>query len=144
MKIKWFGQAVEPWLIGGDVECYKLLCIFGLFGIVAGAVVFIVLTSFVFFVCKKCFKNIFTDTTSIACATASILLVRFILSMLMNFGIVIEGLFSPIPILSDGVCGYAAIFVLVGLLLSKTEGGTSNGTDKNKRITDMSHQTIVS
>ena len=63
-----------------------------------------------------------TDTTPIAYATASILLVRFVVSMLTNFGIVLDGLFAPIPILSDGTCGYIAIFALVGLLLSKNEG----------------------
>ena len=139
MKMKWFGAAVEPWLIGGDVAYYKLLWIFGLFGIVAGVVVFTTFAAFTFFVCKKCFKNVKTDAMPIAYATASILLVRFIVSMLTNFGIVLDGLFAPIPILSDGTCGYIAIFVLVGLLLSKTEGGIDDGINKNKRLTDMSH-----
>lgn len=121
MKIKWFGAAAEPWLTGGDVAYYKLLWIFGLFGIVAGAVAFVALTSFTFFVCKKCLKNVLTDITPIACATVSIFLVRFVVSMLTNFGIVLDGLFAPIPILSDGTCGYIAIFVLVGLLISKSE-----------------------
>ena len=119
MKIKWFGAAVEPWLIGGDVGHYKLLWIFGLFGIIAGVVVFITLATFTFFVCKKCLKNDLTDTISIAYATLSILLVRFVVSMLTNVGIVLEGLFAPIPILSDGTCGYISIFILIGLLLSK-------------------------
>jgi len=119
MKIKWFGAAVEPWLIGGDVGHYKLLWIFGLFGIIAGVVVFITLATFTFFVCKKCLKNALTDTISIAYATLSILLVRFVVSMLTNVGIVLEGLFAPIPILSDGTCGYISIFILIGLLLSK-------------------------
>lgn len=122
MQIKWFGAAVEPWLIGGDVAYYNLLWIFGLFGIVAGVVVFVTLAAFTFFVCKKCFKNVLTDTTPIAYGTASILLVRFVVSMLTNFGIVLDGLFAPIPILSDGTCGYIAIFALGGLLLSKNEG----------------------
>jgi len=119
MKTKWFGAAVEPWLIGGDVAYYKLLWIFGLFGIVAGLVVFAALAAFTFFVCRKCFKNVLTDSTPIAYATASILLVRFIVSMLTNFGIVLDGLFAPIPILSDGTCGYIAIFVLLGLIVGK-------------------------
>ena len=119
MKIKWFGAAVEPWLIGGDVAYYKLLWIFGLFGIVAGVVVFVVLAAFTFFVCKKCFKNVLTDTTPIAYATASILLIRFVVSALTNFGIVLDGLFAPIPILSDGTCGYIAIFALLGLIIGK-------------------------
>ena len=135
MKTKWFGAAVEPWLIGGHVAYYKLLWIFGLFGIVAGVVVFVALTAFTFFVCKKCFKNVLTDTTPIAYATASILLVRFVISMLTNFGIVLDGLFAPIPILSDGICGYIAIFALVGLLLSKNEGEhkTESFKDLKKR-----------
>ena len=119
MKIKCFGAAVEPWLIGGDVGHYKLLWIFGLFGIVAGMVVFVTLAAFTFFVFKKCFKNVLTDATPIAYATASILLVRFVVSMLTNVGIVLEGLFAPIPILSDGTCGYISIFILIGLLLSR-------------------------
>ena len=135
MKIKWFGAAVEPWLIGGDVAYYKLLWIFGLFGIVAGMVVFVTLAAFTFFVFKKCFKNVKTDAMPIAYATASILLVRFVVSMLTNFGIVLDGLFAPIPILSDGICGYIAIFALVGLLLSKNEEGTNDGIDKE--LTDM-------
>ena len=119
MKIRWFGAAVESWLIGGDVAYYKLLWIFGLFGIVAGVAVFVALASFTFFVFKKCFKNVLEDTRPIAYATLSILLVRFVVSMLTNVGIVLEGLFAPIPILSDGTCGYISIFILIGLLLSK-------------------------
>ncbi len=121
MKIKWFGVAAEPRFIGWEVAYYKILWIFGLFGIVAGAVVFVTLPSFTFFVCKKCFQKIQTDTALVAYATASILLVRFIVSVLTNFGIVLDRLFAPIPILSDGTCGYIAIFVLVGLLISKNE-----------------------
>ncbi|MBR1969084.1 MAG: hypothetical protein IKA17_01880 [Clostridia bacterium] len=116
---KWFGAAVEPFLIGGDVAYYKLLWIFGLFGVVAGVVAFVALAAFIFFVCRKCFKNVLTDATPIAYATASILLVRFIVSMLTNFGIVLDGLFAPIPILSDATCGYIAIFVLLGLIIGK-------------------------
>jgi len=130
IKTKWFGAAAEPWLIGGDVAYYKLLWIFGLFGIVAGVIVFVSLAAFTFFVCKKCFKNVLADTTPIAYATASILLVRFVVSMLTNFGVVLDGLFAPIPILSDGICGYIAIFALVGLLLSNNEEGTNGGIDK--------------
>ena len=117
--IRWFGAAVEPFLIGGDVAYYKLLWIFGLFGVVAGVVVFVALTAFTFFVCKKCLKNVLTDATPIAYATASILLVRFVVSMLSNFGIVLYSIFAPIPILSDATCGYIAIFVLLGLIIGK-------------------------
>ena len=137
MKTKWFGAAVEPWLIGGDVAYYKLLWIFGLFGIVAGVVVFVALTAFIFFVCKKCFKNVLMNTMPIAYATASILLVRFVVSMLTNFGIVLDGLFAPIPILSDGTCGYIAIFALVGLLLSKNEGN-----HKTELFKDLKKRTL--
>lgn len=118
-NIKWFGAGIEPQRIGGAVSDYKLLWIFGLFGIVAGVVVFATLSAFTFFVCKKCFKNVLTDTTPIAFATVSILLVKLIISMLTNFGIVLGGLFAPIPILSDGTCGYMAIFALLGLIVGK-------------------------
>ncbi|MBR3995589.1 MAG: hypothetical protein IKI97_09960 [Clostridia bacterium] len=144
MKAKWFGAAVEPWLIGGDVAYYKLLWVFGLFGIAAGVMVFVALTAFTFFVCKKCFKNVLTDTAPIAYATASILLVRFVVSVLTNFGIVLDGLFAPIPILSDGICGYIAIFALVGLLLSKDEKGTNDGIDKNKEFVGVSSKKTLS
>ena len=126
MKIKWFGAAVEPWLIGGDAAYYKLLWIFGLFGIVAGVVVFIALTAFIFFVCKKCFKLTLTDTTPIALVTGTILVVKYIISILTNFGIVLYGIFAPIPILSDGICGYIAIFIMIGLLLGKEKVSICN------------------
>ena len=118
-SIKLFGAAVDPWMIGGAVSDFKLLWIFGLFGIVAGVVVFIALSVFMFFACKKCFKFILTDATPILYTTASILLVRFILSTLANFGIVLNGLLAPIPILSDGLCGYIIIFGLIGMIVSK-------------------------
>lgn len=118
-KIKWLGAEAGLWLVGGDVEYYKLLCIFGLVGAVAGSAILAALTVFVYFVSQKCIKSALTSTMPIACATVSTILVRFILSMLTNCGIVIYRLFAPIPILSDGLCGYIAIFIMLGLLLSK-------------------------
>lgn len=118
-NIKWFGAGIAPKRIGGAVSDYKLLWIFGLYGIAAGAAVLAVLTAFIFFVCKKSFKITLTDTTPIAYATVSILLVRYIISVLTNFGIVLGRLHAPIPFLSDGIWGYVAIFMLIGMLIGK-------------------------
>lgn len=113
-NIKLFGTGIAPQGIGGDVSDYTLLWIFGLYGIAAGAAVFVSLTAFIFFVCKKI---TWKDATPTACAVASILLVRYVISMLANFGIVLGRLYAPIPFLSDGMWGYVAIFMLIGMIV---------------------------
>lgn len=120
-NIKWFGTGIAPKRIGGAVADYKLLWIFGLYGIAAGAAVLVSLTAFIFFVCKKSFKITLTGTTPIACAATSILLVRYVISMLNNFGIVLGRLHAPIPLLSDGMWGYVAIFMLIGIIVGKNQ-----------------------
>lgn len=118
-NIKWFGTGIAPKRIGGAVADYKLLWIFGIYGIAAGAAVLVSLTAFIFFVCKKSFKITLTDTTPLAYVAASILLVRYVISMLNNFGIVLGRLHAPIPLLSDGMCGYVAIIILIGMIIGK-------------------------
>lgn len=118
-NIKWFGAGVAPKRIGGALSDYKLLWIFGLFGIAAGATVLVSLTAFIFFVCKRSFKIALNDATPIAYATASILFVRYVISMLTNFGVVMGRIYAPIPFLSDGTCGYVVIFMLIGMLVNK-------------------------
>lgn len=126
-SIKWFGSGIAPKRIGGAVSDYKLLWIFGLYGIAAGAVVLVSLTAFIFFVCKKSFKITLTDEIPIAYAATSILLVRYVISMLTNFGIVLGRLYAPIPFLSDGTLGYAAIFILVGMMVGEKTVDIHNG-----------------
>lgn len=118
-NVKLFG-AVEPiGAMGGNAADYSLARIFGLYGIAAGTAVLTVLTAFVFLVCRKGFGRTLTDKTPVACAAASILVVRYVLSVSANFGLVLDGLFAPIPILSDGLCGYVAIFTMIGIISGK-------------------------
>lgn len=116
-NLKIFGTAESALPFAGNIDDFKLLWIFGVNGIAAGAVVSISLTAFIFFVCKKSFKIIFTDATPLAYATASILLVRYVISMLTHFGIVLGSLYAPVPLLSDGTLGYIAIFMLIGMIV---------------------------
>lgn len=118
-NIKWFGAGVTPKMIGGAVSDYKLLWIFGLYGIAAGAAVFASLTVFIFFVCKKCFKITLTDATPLSYAVASIFFVKYVISMLTDFGIVLGRLYAPMPFLSDGTLGYVVAFILIGMIIGK-------------------------
>lgn len=118
-NLKIFGTAESALLFYGNVDDFKLLWIFGINGIAAGVAVLSSLTAFIFFVCKKSFKITLTDTTPIAYAVASIFFVKYVISMLTNFGIVLGRLYAPMPFLSDGTLGYVAAFMLIGMIIGK-------------------------
>ena len=107
--------------VSGEVANYKLLWIFDCFGCIIGVTVAVMLTIFVALLVIKSICKMKSEEQPFLMVMSIVLIVRYIISMLTNFGIVLYGINAPIPILSDGLCGYAVVAILIGLIIGSCE-----------------------
>lgn len=107
--------------VSGEVANYKLLWIFDCFGWIIGVTVAVMLTIFVALLVIKNICKIKSEEQPFLMVMPIMLVIRYIISMLTNFGIVLYGISAPIPILSDGLCGYAVVAILMGLIIGSCE-----------------------
>lgn len=108
-------------IASGEVANYKLLWIFDCFGWIVGVTVAVMLTIFVALLVIKSICKIKSEEQPFLMVIPIVLVIRYIISMLANFGIVLYGISAPIPILSDGLCGYAVVAIFMGLIISSCE-----------------------
>lgn len=114
---KLFGMA-ENVNIKANMSDYALMNIFGSFGYIIGTAVFAVLTVFAAVFIIKSIRLARSERNMIFAVPAVVIGVRYIFSMLTNFGVVIYGFSASVPMLSDGICGYAVIAFMIGVILN--------------------------
>lgn len=122
--MKPFGKTEFVSEIGGISSNYNLTGICGFFGYVTGIIVFIILTAFIISICVKAYKN--KDNAQPAVLTAvTVLGLRYVLSLLINCGVLFGRIDVRIPVLSDGSVGYFVIGILLGLIFATNNKGQS-------------------
>lgn len=114
-----FGSSEYFGEIADAPSMYNLAKIFGYFGSIPGAVMSVMIAMFVASVGVKCFGGS-SQTKSERLVAATIISIRCFAGFFENFSI-ISGLYSGIPVLSEGSCGYFVLGILLGAILAPCE-----------------------
>ena len=112
-----FGGSNPMTVTGGNARTYRLIWIMEGVGWVPGALALAALVAFALAVLRRHFLASAEDRPFTG-AVVSVILVRTVIFILANFGIVLNTVFASAPLLSEGTSGYFATFLLIGLLLS--------------------------
>ena len=118
---------------------YNLIRIFGFFGYVTGIIIFAILTAFIASICIRSYKN--KGKLQPADITAvTILILRYISSLLINCGILFGRIDVKIPVLSDGAVGYLLIGILLGAILSEADSKRNKIISENPQEAQNAEQ----